>query len=152
MARGPDKTAIDLAAHGMPTLARHRGGVEGVKVIGADITVDKLACARHDQAWSTTGPATVKLHDGVELAKLELASGAQHLGLDAKCDAAHRRAGGQCARAEARHQGAVALRQADGRSAEDVARFRGARERHDRGAAWRALPRRVGASARRCSG
>ena len=44
--------------------------------------------ARHGQAWSSTGPATLRIHDGVELDKLELVSGAQHLGLDGKYDVA----------------------------------------------------------------
>ncbi|MDB4971333.1 MAG: hypothetical protein JWN44_7022 [Myxococcales bacterium] len=84
-ARGPDKTSIDLLAHGVPTVVRHHGK-EGVKIVGADITLDKLAFARHGQAWASTGPATVKLHEAIEVAKLELASGAQHLGLDARFD------------------------------------------------------------------
>ena len=82
-ARGPDAVQLELALHGTPTLARHPGP-SGVKIVGADMQIDKLMIARHGQAWTTTGPATLRVHDGVELAGLELVSGAQHLGLDAK--------------------------------------------------------------------
>ncbi|MGZ3426377.1 MAG: translocation/assembly module TamB domain-containing protein, partial [Polyangia bacterium] len=84
-ARGPDQASLELALHGTPTLVRHRG-THGVKVVGADLIVDKLALARHGQTWATTGPATVAVHDGVDLQKLEIASGAQHIGIDAKYD------------------------------------------------------------------
>lgn len=83
-ARGPDKSAVELALHGTPTLARHRGGAEGVKVVGADLVVDKLALARGVARWETSGPATLAIHDGAELRKLELVQGAQRLGLDAR--------------------------------------------------------------------
>ncbi|HXU71680.1 MAG TPA: translocation/assembly module TamB domain-containing protein [Polyangia bacterium] len=85
-ARGPDKLAVDLVVNGTPTLARHRG-TTGRKIVGADMTIDKLAIARHGQAWTTTGPATLRVHDGVDLQKLELAEGSQHLGLGARYDA-----------------------------------------------------------------
>src|SRR5262249_8044946 len=60
-ARGPEATAVDLQLHGTPTLARHAGGVEGVKITGADLTLDQLAMARHQQRWATTGPATIRV-------------------------------------------------------------------------------------------
>lgn len=84
-ARGPDAVAVQLQLHGTPTVARHRGP-SGVKIVGADLSVDKLMVARHGQAWTSTGPATLRVHGGVELAGLELVSGAQHLGLDGKYD------------------------------------------------------------------
>ncbi|HEX6836879.1 MAG TPA: translocation/assembly module TamB domain-containing protein, partial [Polyangia bacterium] len=82
---GPDQRALQLQLHGTPTLARHPGP-SGVKIVGADMTIDKLMVARHGQAWSSTGPATLRVHDGVELGGLELVSGAQHLGLDGSYD------------------------------------------------------------------
>lgn len=82
-ARGPDHTELALEMHGTPTVARHRGGVEGVKITGADLTIDKLVVARYNVKWSTTGPAALAIHDSVALRKLELVQGAQRLGLDA---------------------------------------------------------------------
>ena len=85
-ARGPDAVALDVDLHGTPTLAHHRGP-SGVKIVGADMTLDKVMVARHGRVWSSTGPATLRVHDGVKLAGLELVMGAQHLGLDGKYDA-----------------------------------------------------------------
>ena len=82
-ARGPQKTSLDLVAHGTPTTVRHGSGV---KITGADVVIDKLAMSRFDQAWATRGPATLRVHDGIDLQKLELGSGAQSLGLDARYD------------------------------------------------------------------
>jgi translocation and assembly module TamB len=84
-AQGPDQTQLALALHGTPTLRRHRGP-SGVKIVGADMSVDKLMVGRHGQVWWTKGPATLRVHDGVDLQKLELVMGPQHLGLDAKYD------------------------------------------------------------------
>ena len=84
-AKGPDATALALVVHGTPTLQRHRGAA-GVKIVGADMTIDKLVLARHDVSWQSSGPATLRVHDGIDLQGLELVSGAQRLGLDAKYD------------------------------------------------------------------
>lgn len=84
--KGPDATTLALALHGTPTVVRHHGS-SGVKIVGADLSVDKLALARHGQTWQSAGPATLRVHDGVELQGLELSSGAQRLGLDARYEA-----------------------------------------------------------------
>jgi translocation and assembly module TamB len=85
-ARGPEQTAIDLALHGTPQLERHRGGVEGKKITGADLQLTELTLARHGQRWAATGPARLHLDpkDGVRLEKLSLTStGGQALTLAA---------------------------------------------------------------------
>ena len=82
-ARGPRRTRAELALHGTPTLA----GGRGVRIIGADMIIEKLALAQAGQAWKTAGPATLRVHHGLELRGLELASGSQRLGLDARWDA-----------------------------------------------------------------
>ncbi len=85
VARGPDQLVFELRIDGTPTLRRHPGPA-GAKIVGADMVISKLAIGRHGQAWMTTAPATLRVHNGVDLQKLVIASGAQQLGLDAKLD------------------------------------------------------------------
>jgi translocation and assembly module TamB len=80
-AHGPNATWVDVQLHGTPTVARHNGSNA---VTGADLTIDNLAVARQQQKWATTKPATVRVHGGVVVDGLALASGAQKLNLSAR--------------------------------------------------------------------
>lgn len=80
-AHGPDETWVDLKVHGTPTVVRQHGASS---VTGADLTIDNLAVARHQQKWATTKAAAVRVHHDIVVDGLALASGAQRLNLSAR--------------------------------------------------------------------
>ena len=83
-AHGPDETWVDLKVHGTPTVVRQHGASS---VTGADLTIDDLAVARHQQKWAMTKAAeddAVRVHGDVVVDGLALTSGAQKLNLSAR--------------------------------------------------------------------
>jgi translocation and assembly module TamB len=78
-ARGPKDMALAVALHGRPTLARHQ-----LRVIGADVSIDRLALHRHDEAVTVAHPSQLNVHEVVTLAPLILTSGNQQLVLAGK--------------------------------------------------------------------
>ena len=60
-------------------MVRHPG-TTGMKIVGADMRIAKLALGGTAWRGQSTGPATLRVHDGVDLQELELASGNEHSG------------------------------------------------------------------------